>query len=77
MKPLLFAIPDGISLPDVFGCNKNVRATQETTDMSLDIWKCHPEDTLIVCVCMYIKVGEHCLLFCVILSIASFGNNSS
>ena len=60
MNPLLFAIPDGISLPDDFGCNKNVRATQRTTDMSLDIWKCHLEDTFTVCLCMCINVGEHC-----------------
>lgn len=62
MNPL-FAIPDGISLPDDFGCNKNVRLTQDTTDMPLDIWKCHPEDTLTVSICMYINVGKHCLLF--------------
>lgn len=38
MDPLLFVVPDGISLPDEFGCNKNVRATQETTDMSRCRW---------------------------------------
>lgn len=34
MKSVVFVVPDGISLPDEFGCNKNVRATQETTAMS-------------------------------------------
>lgn len=38
MNPLLFVVPDGIILPDEFGCNKNVRATQETTDMSCHRW---------------------------------------
>ena len=66
VNPLLFAVPVGISLPDDFGCNENAIATQETTDMSLDIWKCHPEYTLTVC--MYINVGEPCLTFCVIIS---------
>lgn len=38
MKSVLFVVPDGISLPHEFGCNKNARATQETTDMSRHRW---------------------------------------
>lgn len=34
MKSVVFVVPGGISFPDEFGRNKNVRATQETTDMS-------------------------------------------